>query len=285
MAHPHSSHPRHTRPRRRLAVAALLPLALALTPCAADPDASSLPQPISNSPLDLAPSTTTEPRTTPDPLSALAESSPSSPAAPIISPREKRPLGSGAPRSTPPTHDPAIARTPAGAPPAIGNREISGSGGGGWLVQTGAALALVIALIFTIKWAAQRLARHAGGLAWQLGPAGRAPSGLLEVLGRFPVSRGHSLILLKLDRRILLLGQSASGFTTLSQVTDPEEVASLIIKSRDDEGASMAARFNEILHDMERDPAITGDDAPDISPGDPATGPRLPRIRLNAVTA
>lgn len=156
--------------------------------------------------------------------------------------------------------------------------------GVGWWAQTGAALVLVIGLILALKWGAQRLARRASGIAWQMGPAGRAPSGVLEVLGRYPVARGQSLVLLKMDRRVLLLGQTASGFSTLSEVSDPEEVASLLIKTRDDEGASMAARFNELLRDMERDPSIGGD-TQEISAGQPATGPRLPRIGLQGVTA
>lgn len=156
--------------------------------------------------------------------------------------------------------------------------------GVGWWAQTGAALVLVVGLILALKWGAQRLARRASGIAWQMGPAGRAPSGVLEVLGRYPVARGQSLVLLKMDRRVLLLGQTAAGFSTLSEVSDPEEVASLLIKTRDDEGASMAARFNELLRDMERDPSIGGD-TQEISAGQPATGPRLPRIGLQGVTA
>lgn len=160
----------------------------------------------------------------------------------------------------------------------------SSNAGPGWWAQTGAALLLVIGLIFALKWGAQRMARRAGGIAWQMGPAGRAPSGVLEVLGRYPVARGQSLVLLKMDRRILLLGQTSAGFSTLSEINDPEEVASLLIKTRDDEGATMAARFNELLRDMERDPSIGGD-TQEIQSGEPATGPRLPRIGLKGVTA
>lgn len=156
--------------------------------------------------------------------------------------------------------------------------------GAGWWAQTTAALVFVIGLIFALRWGAQRMARRAGGIAWQMGPAGRAPSGVLEVLGRYPVARGQSLVLLKMDRRILLLGQTSAGFSTLSEIENPEEVASLLVKTRDDEGASMAARFNELLRDMERDPAV-GSDTQEIHSGEPATGPRLPRIGLKGVTA
>jgi hypothetical protein len=77
---------------------------------------------------------------------------------------------------------------------------------------------------------------------------------VLEVLGRYPVGRGTTLVLLKLDRRVLLMSQSAggrlgagAGFTTLCEVTDPEEVASILVKTRDEEGSSMAERFRTLL--------------------------------------
>lgn len=283
MAHPHSTQTRRARRPRRVAPAALLVFVLVPALGAAEPEGPALPRPLSNSPLDIGPPAPAEPPAGPETPPTVAEA-PASAAAPI-SPRETQPLGPGAARSKAASRDSLHPRNSGGAPGGESTPGKLAAGGTGWMTRTGVALALVLGLIFSIKWATQRLARRAGGLAWQLGPAGRAPSGVLEVLGRFPVSRGHSLILLKMDRRVLLLGQSSAGFTTLSQVTEPEEVASLIIKTRDEEGASLAARFNEILHGMERDPSLTGDDAPEISPGAPATGPRLPRIGLSTVNA
>src|SRR5262249_34396680 len=77
--------------------------------------------------------------------------------------------------------------------------------------QTIAALAGVVALILVLGVVVKRVARRGGGLLGALGPGGRAPSGLLEVLGRYPVGRGATLVLLKLDRRILLLCQGGGG--------------------------------------------------------------------------
>jgi flagellar biogenesis protein FliO len=147
--------------------------------------------------------------------------------------------------------------------------------------QTLATLAGVIALILTTRAVFQRLGRRSGGLAASLGPAGRAPSGLLEVLARFPVSRGLTLVLLRMDRRVLLLSQSASGFRTLADVSDPDEVASLLIKSRDDEGATSAARFNDLLRQMERDPALIAEERSGEDAGtDPGpVSQRLARLR------
>lgn len=252
--------------RLRLFVAALTAL-LAMTPLAgADPAFVGPPSEKAESARDLTqvPAASNAPVNISDGESRIV-----SPAVPVRSASEDLPLGRSA--------------SEAAARVKSDRAEISTSGVG-WWVQTGAALLLVVALIFAVKWGAQRLARRAGSVAWQMGPAGRAPSGVLEVLGRYPVARGQSLVLLRLDRRILLLGQSGAGFSMLSELTDPEEVASLLVKTRDDEGASMAARFNELLREMERDPSVGGD-TQDIQSGEPATGPRLPRIGLKGVTA
>lgn len=228
------------------------------------------PAPTSNAPIEITDSAES---------SELSESA--EPAASEPAPFEPQ-LTQPAARPAPATESLPLAPTKAVTPLQNGAGEPATSSGG-WSRSVGALL-LVVALIFGIRWGIQRLSRRASGLAWQVGPGGRAPSGVLEVLGRYPVSRGQTLVLLKMDRRVLLLGQSSSGFQTLAEVTDPDEVASLLIKTRDEEGASLAARFTEMLREMERDPSIVGE-AQDIEAGEPATGPRLPRIGLRGVTA
>lgn len=119
--------------------------------------------------------------------------------------------------------------------------------------RTLGALGLVVVLIIALALVARRLARR-GGLMAQLGAGGRAPSGVLEVLGRFPAGRGCTLVLLKLDRRVLLVCQTsgkglmgAHAMTTLCEVTEPEQVASILVKTRDEQGESLARRFEAVL--------------------------------------
>ncbi|HBS29552.1 MAG TPA: hypothetical protein DEB06_08910, partial [Phycisphaerales bacterium] len=157
----------------------------------------------------------------------------SSPGVPLV-PTESRPLGRGVPA------EPGAVETPLPAET-------------GWL-RVVVALGAVVTLILALRWGVQRAARRTSGLAAQLGAGGRAPSGVLEVLGRFPVARGQTLVLLRMDRRVLLLAQTPAGMSTLAEVADPEDVASLITKTRDEEGASAAAAFNAILRGLERDP-------------------------------
>jgi len=126
--------------------------------------------------------------------------------------------------------------------------------------RTVTALGVVLAVAFGLKWVISRSLKGSGMLSAHLGPAGKAPSGVLTVLGRYPIARKQSLVLLKVDRRVLLLAHTESGFQTLSEMTDPEEVASILVATRDDEGVSISRRFSSMMHDLERDPAL-GDGA------------------------
>jgi hypothetical protein len=125
-------------------------------------------------------------------------------------------------------------------------------------VQTAASLAGVVALIVVLGVTVRLVSRRSGGLMAALGAGGRAPSGILEVLGRYPVGRGSTLILLKMDRRVLLLCQGRAGklggatMTTLTEVTDAEDVASILLKVRDEEGDSLARKFQGMLSASDR---------------------------------
>lgn len=123
----------------------------------------------------------------------------------------------------------------------------------GDITQTLAALGVVVAIMVALAWGVRRVARARGGLAAELGPAGRAPSGVLSVLGRYPIARGQTLVLLRLPQRVLLLSQthswrqSGGGLRTLAEVSDPDEVADLITRSEDDAQSSLRQRFNGLL--------------------------------------
>lgn len=138
-----------------------------------------------------------------------------------------------------------------------------GSGGAGALsnpiVRTGVALSGVLLLIVVLATIARALARKNGTLASALG-ASRAPSGIIEILGRYPLARGQTLLLLKLDRRILLVGQTHSrlrggqgSLATLADISDAEDVASILLRAQDDESARTAARFKSLLDRFDRD--------------------------------
>lgn len=122
--------------------------------------------------------------------------------------------------------------------------------------RTGGALAAVLGVAVAFAWATKRLARARGTLAAAIGPGGASPSGVLEVLGRYPLSRGITLVLLKIDARVLLVSQSMSragaSMQTLCEIDDPDQVASILLKASRNERSSIADRFQSLLSSSDR---------------------------------
>ena len=84
--------------------------------------------------------------------------------------------------------------------------------------RTLAALALVVVLIIAARFMLKRF-----------GPvSGAQRRDMLDVLARTAVSPRHQLLLVRVGRRVVLVGQSPASLETLSEVTDPDEVAALI---------------------------------------------------------
>ena len=86
-------------------------------------------------------------------------------------------------------------------------------------VQTGLALALVVGMIFGLRYVLRRFGA-AGTFARGSGP--------VEVLLRSSLSPRDRIYLVRLGERLLLVGSGATGLTTLCEVRDPEEVSRLL---------------------------------------------------------
>lgn len=167
------------------------------------------------------------------------------------------------------TADPATApaRTPLGAPPIepraqtplIAPDAPARTGGAGF-VRTVAALGGVLLLILALSWVFRKASRMSGGLASSVGAGGRAPAGIVEVLARYPLASRQTLVVLRFDRRVLLCSMSsgtrssAGGMSVLCELDDPEDVASVLVKSRDEAGESLARSFERTLREVESGP-------------------------------
>jgi flagellar biogenesis protein FliO len=102
-----------------------------------------------------------------------------------------------------------------------------------------AALAVVLGLLILLRLFLKRASSLLAG--------GGRPSGVLEILARYPVGRGQSLMILKMARRVLLVHQAGSSMSTLTQVTDAEEVAALLARMEAGARSREAARFKAAL--------------------------------------
>lgn len=164
----------------------------------------------------------------------------------------------------------------------------------GWL-QTVAALGGVLLLILGLSQLFKRLARSQGGLAGQIGAGGSAPTGILEVIGRYPLGTGMTLVVLKFDRRVLLVANGASGrgkhargatMQTLCELSDPEDVASVLLKARNADGESIARSFERALQEADdlTDDSIYADEGP-MRDREPVRYPQRQREAPRTITS
>jgi flagellar biogenesis protein FliO len=167
---------------------------------------------------------------------------------------ERLPLGA----ATPPSEIVAAA----GEEPETGPTLPAGT------LRTTLALGGVLLLIASLAWVFKRVARMSGGLAGAVGAGGRAPAGLVEVLARYPLGAKQTLVVLRFDRRVLLCSMSGGGrsgggaMTTLCELDHAEDVASVLIKARDDAGESIAKSFERAMDDADRDADRSGASEP-----------------------
>lgn len=113
------------------------------------------------------------------------------------------------------------------------------------------SLLAVIAVIFLMRPILARVARTFGLSGTLLGRA-RRPAGVLEILARYPIGRGQQLMLLKLDRRVVLLHHAGQQMTPLCEVSEPSQVASLLARIEAGSRGGSEEVFEQALQRMSR---------------------------------
>ena len=112
-------------------------------------------------------------------------------------------------------------------------------------------LALVIGLIFLFRHVINRF-------------SGRTPAtsrtGVVEVLARVGVAPKQQVVLLRIGGRVLLVGQSANGMTTLAEINDPDEVASVLAAVTASKPTVSAGQFASLLGRFSKQDAETDND-------------------------
>lgn len=103
------------------------------------------------------------------------------------------------------------------------------------------ALAVVIGIALLLRTILVRTRRGLSALG------GDRPSGVLEILARFPIARGQQLLVLKLGRRLVLTHHAGATMQSLCEVSDPDEVASLLGRMEAGSSGASADRFREVL--------------------------------------
>lgn len=88
----------------------------------------------------------------------------------------------------------------------------------GWLRTLG-AMAIVVGLIFAARWALKR---------WSPAKAAAKKSGPITVIAETSVGPRQQILLVRMGRRLVLVGNGPAGMSPLAEVTNADEVAELM---------------------------------------------------------
>lgn len=87
------------------------------------------------------------------------------------------------------------------------------------------ALALVLGLIFLMRW---------GSRFFFPSTAGRRATRAIEVIARAPLSPRQQVMLIRVGRRLIVVGDSGSQMNALCELSDSDEVAALVGQLQDE---------------------------------------------------
>ncbi|MFN9125163.1 MAG: flagellar biosynthetic protein FliO [bacterium] len=160
-------------------------------------------------------------------------------------PPTKRAAPAGRPLGKPAAQDPATAATQSENARSLAAGAEGEGAFMGQVVPTALALAGTIALIFVTRSLLKRFGNRLGG--------GKRPSGVVEVLARYPFARGHHIVLIKVGRRVLVTHQSAQGIQTLSEFTSQADVADLIARCEAGSRGTDQFTFDSLLRNSDRE--------------------------------
>ena len=104
--------------------------------------------------------------------------------------------------------------------------------------RVGGALLAVIALIFLLRWF---------GKVFFPTATGKAPTRVVEVVSRSPLSPKQQVMILRVGKRLLVVGDSAGQLSTLTEISDPDEVASMVGQLREEKSSSTGAAFGSLF--------------------------------------
>lgn len=163
------------------------------------------------------------------------------------------------------------------APPkAAGTPATPANASGFDLPRVAGALAIVLALIFALRWILRR------SMSATLQPGATSA---VQVLSRSPLSPRQQLLLLRVGRRLLVVSDCNGQLSSLSEISDPDEVAALVGQLRDEKRTSPSGSFGNLLgmwrrggEDAERDDDV---DAVNAAAGEefPRAAPDAPGLR------
>ena len=114
----------------------------------------------------------------------------------------------------------------------------SGHSQGLELSRVGAALAIVIALILLLRWGGKKLFQQGG-----MSRSTRA----IQVLARAPLAPRQHIVMVRVGRRVIVVGECGSQMNPLCEITDGDEIAALLGQLQDEKVNLPAKAFSSLF--------------------------------------
>ena len=169
------------------------------------------------------------------PVDAAVVAGPTKPAAPAVpqSKIESQPIGGG--------------KSADAAAPA--STEHSQEFGVGRVVLS---LAVVVGLILLLRLAGKRL--------FPMSSPNRSTRAV-QILARTPIAPRREILLLRVGRRVIVVGETGAGMNPLCEISDPDEVAALIGQIQAERTDSASHTFGKLFHRAAQE--MSGEEAAD----------------------
>jgi flagellar biogenesis protein FliO len=133
---------------------------------------------------------------------------------------------------------------PAGTSSAAGKPDQSANSNSGFdVTRVVLALAAVIALILVLRTFARRVVP---------GVASHRSTSAVKIVGRCPITPRQNLLIVQFGKRLVLVGDAGANLNPLCEISDPDEVASILTHARD-ETISVAKRFESLFGRARKD--------------------------------
>jgi flagellar biogenesis protein FliO len=149
----------------------------------------------------------------------------------LVNPADASPSSDASTMALPPRKSPDPAGRTAGTKPERA------------LMTTATSLAVVVGLFLLLVWFQRRVSGR-NGL--------RLPGAVVQTLGRVPLNGRQEMQLVQVGNKLLLLAVTATSAETLTEITDPAEIARLNGICQHDQPGSISASFREILSQLQQ---------------------------------
>ena len=131
-----------------------------------------------------------------------------------------------------------IKRSNGNAATQSGSRTVTKPAGGLDVQRVMLSLAIVLCLILGLRW---------GGRLLFPGAKAFRPSHAVQVLSRNIISPKQQVLVLQVGRRLVVVGDSGQQMNTLCEISEPNEVASLIGQIRDSNRDPVSKTFSNLF--------------------------------------